>query len=136
MDEELMLEWCDKVWKPFIDSKQSESLFYLSMDEFSAHMTPKVLNRFSELNTMVDFVVGGYTAKLQVLDVGINKPSKNFMRREYENFMLTNETQKPLRNHVSHWVSTAWSEITVANIKNTWKKLESVFQIKSVKMLH
>ena len=44
--------------------------------------------------TKVDFIVSGYTNKLQVLDVGINKPFKGYIRESYQNFMMGNTNGK------------------------------------------
>ena len=38
----------------------------------------------------MEYILGGYTFKLQVMDVGVNKPFKGFVRESDENFMIGN----------------------------------------------
>ena len=42
----------------------------------------------------MEFIFGGYTGKLQDLDVGIISPFKAHVRNKYEQFMVSNTTQK------------------------------------------
>ena len=115
-----MLEWIEKVWKPFV---QDKPLTYPVIDEFSAHMTEAVGQAFGRLRTVVDFVVGGYTSKLQTLDVGVNKPFKGYMRDQFEQFMISYANRTPHRLEVSHWVVNSWEQITTSTILNTWRPI-------------
>lgn len=65
------LEWVERVWRPFTESKVS--ITFLIMDELSAHKTEKVLATIRACGTEIDFIPKGYTSKFQVMDVGINK---------------------------------------------------------------
>ena len=53
-------------------------------------MTSKVLQALSKLNTTVLFIPAGYTAKLQVLDIGINIPFKICNRWLFEEYIIEN----------------------------------------------
>jgi hypothetical protein len=121
MDETRMLDWIQQVWKPWADSKTGAT--YLIIDEFSAHMTTKVRTALANCDTDVDFIIGGYTAKLQVMDVGVNRTFKDEYRRQFELFMVKNDNAKPLREDVSKWVWNAWESITSESIRNTWLKV-------------
>ena len=74
-----------------------------------------------------EYVPAGYTSKLQVLDVGINKPFKDYMRKQYS--ALRSENPDPQakvkveRSQIANWVVQAWSEITPVTIINTWRKV-------------
>ena len=46
------------------------------MDVFSVHLMLSCGNEIQDCGTEVDFVVSGYTSKMKVLDVGVNKPFK------------------------------------------------------------
>jgi DDE superfamily endonuclease len=70
MDENQMLDWVERVWKPWAATKKG--MTYLLMDEFSSHMTAKVKMAIYACNSEIDFIIAGYTSKLQVLDVGLN----------------------------------------------------------------
>ena len=115
-----MLIWIENVWKPFTEGKP---VTYLIIDEFSAHMTSAVLDRFAELGTEMDLVIGGYTSKLQTLDVGVNKPFKGYLRSQFEAFMVTNPDKTPHRLDVAHWIEYAWNSISLECIVNTWGRI-------------
>ena len=36
----------------------------------------------------MDYILGGHTSKLEVMDVGVNKPLNSYVREAYENFMI------------------------------------------------
>jgi hypothetical protein len=49
---------------------------------------------------LTTFILGGYTSKLQVMDVGVNKPFKGLVRQVYDYFMIGNiENRKVRRGH-------------------------------------
>jgi hypothetical protein len=110
----------DKVWKPYTEGKNS----YLHMDQFKVHLMNDSVSRIQDCGTEVDFIPAGYTGALQVLDVGLNKPFKDYMRDEYEKYMCQpGETKKVTRLLIAKWVSSAWAKITVPTITNTWTKI-------------
>ena len=53
---------------------------YLIFDEFTVHLMKLCLNAIQDCGTEVDFVIQGYVSKLQILDVGINKPFKDYVK--------------------------------------------------------
>ena len=65
-----------KVWQPFSLLKPH---LYLIMDEYTVHLMKSCLNAIQDCKTEVDFVIQGYMSKLQVLDVGINKPYRDYV---------------------------------------------------------
>jgi transposase-like protein len=121
MDEKLMLDWIEKVWKPFTNAKDNK-LTYLLLDECRTHLTENVKFAFSELNTEVDFIPGGYTGKVQVMDVGINKPFKNYIRNAFDDWLVVN-VRKPKRQDVAYWVNEAWNNVQATTITRTWKSI-------------
>jgi hypothetical protein len=120
MDEEKMLDWIYRVWSPF--ATQQNELTYLIIDECRTHMTANVRKAFLEVGTEVDYIPGGYTSKLQMLDVGVNKPFKNNVRHEFDTWLVGSESLKPQRQDVSMWIDAAWKGITVNTIVNSWRK--------------
>jgi hypothetical protein len=78
MDEAQMLLWIQKVWRPFTAAKEGKMTFII-LDECRTHMTSAVAKAFSDCRTEVEYIPGGYTAKLRPMDVGIHKPFKNFV---------------------------------------------------------
>lgn len=82
MNSTLLLDWVKEIWAPNV--KEGES-YLLIWDSFSAHKDETVLETLLEdLYTEVQIIPGGCTPVLQPLDVGINKPLKDKIRREFE----------------------------------------------------
>ena len=71
--------------------------------------------------TEVDFIPGGYTGAVQVLDKDVNKPFKHFVQQEYELWMVANQDGvKPGRSDIARWVFNSWERVTAETIRNTW----------------
>ena len=97
---------------------------YLLLDEYGVHKVGWLLKMLSNCNTEVDFVLAGKTGVLQVLDVGINKPFKDYIRRKYDNFMVTKQPKERVtRLRMATWVNEAWNEISEETIFNSWRKV-------------
>ena len=45
-----------------------------------------------DYGSKVDFVICGYTSKLQVFDVGVNKLFQDYMKRHYDYYRVENES--------------------------------------------
>jgi DDE superfamily endonuclease len=120
-NEEIMLSWIENVWKKYASKPNEKSLILL--DEFQVHLTTKVKDAFFECNTAVEYIPPGYTSKLQVCDVGINKPFKDHLRREYDIWMMENlDDRRPKRQDVARWIDTSWKSISSNTITNTWRR--------------
>ena len=58
-------------------------------------MTKKVMAAIEDCGSAIDFIPAGYTSKLQTMDVGLNKPFKDYLREKYEEWMVAeNGTKK------------------------------------------
>lgn len=124
MDQEGMLDWIRRVWGPWVDKREGIKLMII--DKFSSHLCAPVLAKLAEHKTMVEVIPGGYTSKLQVLDVGVNRPFKDAIRLEHELFMVSSETRAPKREDVAGWVKNAWDSITKETIINTWESIDMI----------
>ena len=82
VDCHVFLLWINSVWSPFCAGAGDST--YLLMDEFSVHMMSDCVRAIQGCGTEVDFIPGGYTGAVQVLDKGVNKPFKQFVEQEYE----------------------------------------------------
>jgi hypothetical protein len=120
-DEEVMLDWIDRVWKREVAVDTNE-IYYLLLDSFTTQMTGPVRRAFEECNTKVDFIPPGYSSKLQILDVGVNRPFKIGMRMQVDDWVCNSTVKKTTRIDVSTWIENAWSSITKATVVNTWNK--------------
>jgi hypothetical protein len=122
MDEK---RWTAKVWKPFtVRPAASAHGSYMIMDEFKVQLMSSFLNAFQYTGTEVDFVVGGYTGCVQILDKGINRPFKGYACENFEHWMMMNDNRRnPKICEVAPWIDDAWSKITVSCINNTWRSV-------------
>ena len=121
IDKRVFIEWVEKVWKPYCDNKANT---YLLMDEFSVHLMTDCVRAIQDCGTEIDYILGGYTSKLQVLDVGVNKPFKDYIKDCYERFMVENgDGAKVSRTHVAKWVDEAWNRVSSDTICNTWRSI-------------
>jgi hypothetical protein len=75
-DEDIMLIWVQECLKPFLVS-QGKSLSLFMMDNFSAHLPKSVRQAISECGALQVMLPPNMTSRVQILDVGINKPFKN-----------------------------------------------------------
>jgi hypothetical protein len=67
------------------------------MDEFSVHLMASCSNQIKGCGTTIDYILGGCTSKLRVMDVGVNKLIKGYVRQAYENFMIGNIENRNVR---------------------------------------
>jgi transposase-like protein len=118
MDEALMLEWIEKVWKPSISCNK---ISYLILDECRSHLTAAVRKAFADCNTEVDLIPGGYTSRLQPMDVGLNKPFKGYVRDNFTDWLIENRNVKPTRQDVSKWIMNGWSRVSEQIVLNAFR---------------
>lgn len=94
MTADLMKDWIEECW-PNRDDDPSKSL--LLMDSARAHLTDDVRNSFKE-RAKVAIISGGMTRFLQPLDVRINKPFKDNLRRGWDAWMANEENVKFIKS--------------------------------------
>ena len=122
MDSILMLEWIKYVWKPWTDAKNGPTI--LILDEFAGHMTAEVREAIKKCGTHLEFIPGGYTSQLQVMDVGFNKPFKDQFRHQFVHYCRTHNMVPPKRENVATWIQLSWEGLSVQRIAtNTWRRI-------------
>uniref|UniRef100_A0A8C4T4I5 DDE-1 domain-containing protein n=1 Tax=Erpetoichthys calabaricus TaxID=27687 RepID=A0A8C4T4I5_ERPCA len=129
MTEELVLDWLNVIW-----GKQPSSLrntrSMVVLDAFRGHLTSGVKEKIETLNSDLVIIPGGMTSQLQVLDVVVNKPFKDNLRKEYNNWLLagnhpltpTGKIKKPSASLLGKWVATPWQKIDPESIVKGFKK--------------
>jgi hypothetical protein len=60
------------------------------LDDYPAHKTQEVRTQLQTLGITVFFLPPGTTHHIQVLDVGINKPFKSYLRKETISWITQN----------------------------------------------
>jgi hypothetical protein len=58
----------------------------LYLDAFSAHLTPTIRSHIRKNRIALSIVLGGYTRYVQVLDVSLNKPLKELIKEEHDDY--------------------------------------------------
>lgn len=89
MSTGLMIDYIEKILKPVIGSNQA----LLLLDQFAAHSTTPVQEKYAECNISPVLIPGGFTHCLQPLDVSINKPLKDRFRHEWATWMSTTKPE-------------------------------------------
>ncbi|KAL7577572.1 hypothetical protein ACA910_015100 [Epithemia clementina (nom. ined.)] len=127
MDEPGMLLWVEKVWALFMKSKPDDEMFLLILDKFKGHTVASVMHQLGELRTLVEIIPGGYTGKLQVMDVGVNRPFKAAYSEEHFLFLQQQHSENipgtriiPRCQDVAMWITKARGANKEETIKKTW----------------
>ena len=79
MDEECMMEWVNKILKPYVDQAPDNIVPMLFLDSYRCHMMPTVVSHIQGLGVQVEHIPGGCTGLCQPVDVGINRLGKKPM---------------------------------------------------------
>lgn len=126
MDEDLTHDWIKTVWGK--RTRPSEPSL-LVLDAFRCHKTEKT-KKLLKKKTTPAIIPGGMTSILQPLDVSINKPMKNSLRRKWNEWMLNGDhsytkgglRRKPDLPTICQWILDAWLELPKMIIVKAFKK--------------
>ena len=84
-------------WSSKFDDELVDDIFpelqqetVLLRDCFSVHLMEKIVTRLESLNVHQIVIPAGMTGELQSLDVGINKPFKDYVREKYRQWRMKN----------------------------------------------
>ena len=108
MDKRVMLLWVEKVLKPYIESAPEGIVPLLLLDSYHCHVMASVVNEIQDLGVEVEHIPGGCTYLCQPVNIGINKPYKKHMRRQWELWMISEgmvegTTSPPSREQIVNW---------------------------------
>lgn len=120
MTEDMVVEWYRLVWlmRPGASLRKGIPNL-LVLDSFRGHLTEKVKAELRKEETDMLVIPGGLTGQLQPLDVGVNKPFKDLLRREYNEWLSADNRELTPAGRVKRaslatvcgWVLSAWSAI-------------------------
>ena len=92
-------------------------------------MMVSVVMRIQELGIEVKHIPGGCTSLCQPVDVGFNKPFKDWVRRQWVSWMIAKgvihgTTSPPTRRDVAGWIDRAVAEMQSEGTvcRNAWQK--------------
>ena len=110
---ELFLKW------------QEETVFLRNC--FSVHLLAEIVARLESVNVHQIVIPPGMTGELQPLDVGINKPFKDYVREEYRQWRMGNISftakgyiKKPGKKEFLQFVSKAWEKVSESVVRNSF----------------
>jgi hypothetical protein len=122
MDGEAFQEWVQHIVRPFVEVHKNS--LYLLLDQFLVHMQHNNTFALQQISIEVDFIPAGYTPILQVLDKGVHKPFKQYLREESIAFMVNNpEGAKPTQLDIAHWIRWSWDQVHHTAILKTWHSI-------------
>ena len=77
MEQHKMIDWVEKVVKPWGLSYPRGIVPILLLDSYRCHLMSLVVGLIQQAGVEVEFIPGGLTGLCQPLDIGIHKPLKN-----------------------------------------------------------
>lgn len=128
MDQGLVQDWLRTVWSKVGGLTRKKSM--LVWDSFRAHLSAPIRSTLKSLNTEPAVIPGGMTSMVQPLDVAINKPFKDRMRKKWQEWMLadqhtftaTGRIRKVELPQICQWIYEAWEDIPNELVKKSFRK--------------
>jgi DDE superfamily endonuclease len=130
-DERTMLLWVEAILKPYMQKHTAPGLVML--DAFKVHQMGSVHTAIQMLGCLVCYLPAGTTSACQVLDVGVNKPFKDLIRKGIREEMtrqqmIENSSTATIgREEIANIISDAWKNISYSTIINTFKTIGFYF---------
>ena len=140
MDEAMMLQWVKEVLEPWSKNVPDGIVPYLFLDSYKCHLMSSVVHAIQDLGIEVDHIPGGCTSLVQPLDMGVNKPLKNWIRRKWEEYMLEEGlamtvSKPPTWQQMATWVMECLDDLGKHIIKAAWiRKVYSYFPQEEVQV--
>lgn len=128
--EALLLKWVNQIWNKVQFPPNSKPL--LLLDQCSSHKKASIPPSLGK-DTTLDFIPAGCTSLVQPLDLSINKPFKDSLKKSFEEWLHnqgskeTNTTTKkknlkaPSSALLLTWINKAWGDIEKETIINSFK---------------
>jgi hypothetical protein len=90
--------WIDEICVTIALGREGK-VAYIMIGEFSIHSAASCCDLIKGCETEVDDMLGFYTSKVHVMDVGVNKPFTccSYMRQAYKCFMIGNTNNREVR---------------------------------------
>jgi transposase len=121
MDTPTMIQWVRQVYVPWAEEINGPNIVLLDLDP--AHAKKEVTDLIAEYQGHVEHLPAHSTSFLQVMDVGLNKPFKDYTRDLYDIWFMGAGNNKPKRENVSSWIKDSWDRISERTIKRTWRHI-------------
>ena len=129
MDDKGCIKWINKVCERCPGGLLNcKSL--LVWDMFKSHLCENIKTTIKRINTDIAVIPSGLTSILQPLDVCLNKPFKDGLRKCWNEWMVSgdhtftaagNMCAASLTN-VCEWVVKSWDNISIESVQKSFKK--------------
>jgi hypothetical protein len=119
-----MLKWVNLCLKPYV--AQNPGVSHVIIDDYTSHKVPDVLKAIRSLSCIVSILPGGSTSRIQPLDVGVNKPFKDYLKKYWVKYMLESDNvengKEITRQKLSFWITESFKEVSDNSIRKTFEK--------------
>ncbi|CAB4409001.1 unnamed protein product [Rhizophagus irregularis] len=130
MTSDLMKNYIDFLFKIRMSENLSKKPAMMLYDSFRDHLEESVKAKFKQHNFQLAVIPEGLTSVCQPLDVSINKPFKDNLRKEWHEWMCKGGSgvteggnlKKARISEVCGWVKRSWDAISDQIIFNSFKK--------------
>lgn len=120
MNSDLMKNYIDFLFKIRMSENLSKEPAMMLYDSFRSHLEESVKTKFKQHNFHLAVIPGGLTSVCQPLDVSINKPFKDNLRKEWHEWMCKGGSgvteggnlKKARISDVCGWVKRSWDAIS------------------------
>ena len=125
MDEDIMIDYMNKIIIPYIGSNKC----LLVLDDYRAHKTEQVI-QYACKNKIQPFLIpAGFTYCLQPLDVSVNKPFKDILKRKWKTWdqnstrvTKSGNKSKPTWQQTISMVDSSTKELKTSIIRKSFLK--------------
>ena len=126
--EDIIEKWLKQIWFKYLESPHflSDGMGYLILDKATSHFTENIIAKYTNDYKFMTFIPSGLTRYLQPLDVVVNKPFKEAIKKLYVEYCLEVgiENTKVSRNKIIEMIIKVWwdpSIITKDMIYNSFR---------------
>ena len=119
MSERVMLDWVDSVLKPWALGAPDGVRPLLMLDSYRCHTLASVREAIQASGVELVVIPGGCTCLCQPVDVGINKPFKNYMQEKWVYHLISRRHEAvngkipaPTREELVQWVIDCKDRLT------------------------
>lgn len=129
MASDMVEQWIRMVWQRRPGALLAKRSL-LVLDSYRGHLTDGVKAALSEAGTDVAIIPGGMTGQLQPLDVCLNKPFKDRLRKYYVDWLSeerreltpTGRIKRASLGVVATWIAAAWDDIPESLVARSFRK--------------
>ncbi|GBC35010.2 pogo transposable element with KRAB domain [Rhizophagus irregularis DAOM 181602=DAOM 197198] len=115
MDSKLMINYID-----YFNNNRSRDPTMLVYNSFRSHLEESVKAKFHDNNIDLAVIPGGLTSICQPLDVAINKPFKDNLRKEWHLWMANDGAGETTAGNLRRAKYSAWKNISNETIINSF----------------